>query len=371
MKQLIRTEILLVLILMILGSLLVLSASGTYSAEKFNNLYFLFKSHISKLIIAIALLVITAVFPYENYKKYSKYFLVGTIILLAATLIFAPKIKGAARWIDLWVIQFQPSELAKIVLLMHLAAMIEKKGDLIKDFRNGFTYTLVWIFAVAGLILIQPNVSTSILVVILSFMLLYVGGAKFKHVFYTTIVVGAIGLVAMMLFAHSRERVLTFINNFGSTGDINMQVKQAKIALGSGGFFGVGLGNSQQSNLFLPESYGDFIFSILGEELGFLGALLTLFIYFSVFFIGVLIAKKAKDTFGQLLAFGLSFNIILSAFINAGVVTGMLPTTGITLPFISFGGTSIIVFCISVGLIISIGKYSQTEEIPELNPVEV
>ena len=362
MKQLIRAEILLVIILMILGSLLVLSASGTYSAVKFNNLYFLFKSHISKIIGAIAFLIIAAVIPYDYYKKYSKHILVGTILLLAATLIFAPKIKGAARWIDLWIIQFQPSELAKIVLLMHLAVMIEKKGDLIKDFKNGFVFTWVWIFSVAGLILMQPNVSTALLVVTLAFTLLYVGGAKFKHVFLTSSVIGGIGLIFMMIFTHSRERVLSFINGIGSTGDINIQVKQAKIALGSGGIFGVGLGNSQQSNLFLPESYGDFIFSVLGEELGFIGALLILFIYFSIFFIGVLIAKKAKDPFGQLLAYGLSFNIILSAFINAAVVTGLLPTTGITLPFISFGGTSIIVFCISIGLIISIGKYSQVEE---------
>lgn len=369
MKNLIRAEILLVVVLMILGSLLVLSASGTYSAEKFDNLYFLFKSHISKIIIAIALLVITAMIPYDLYRKYSKHILVGTILLLAATLIFAPKIKGAARWIDLWIIQFQPSELAKIVLLMHLAVMIEKKGDLIRDFKNGFVFTLVWVFIVAGLILMQPNVSTTLLVIILSFTILYVGGAKFKHVLATSTVVGGIGVMFMMLFTHSRERVLSFINGVGSAGDINIQVKQAKIALGSGGFFGVGLGNSQQSNLFLPESYGDFIFSVLGEELGFLGALLVLFIYFSVFFIGVLIAKKAKDPFGQLLAYGLSFNIILSAFINAAVVTGMVPTTGITLPFISFGGTSIIVFCISIGLIISIGRYSQVQQ-QELIPVE-
>ncbi len=284
MKNLIRAEIILVLVLMILGALLVFSASGTYSFEKFDNLYFLFKSHIIKIIGAITLLIIAAVIPYEFYKKYSKHILVFVILLLAATLFFAPKIKGAARWIDLWVIQFQPSELAKIVLMMHLAVMIEKKGEMIKEFKNGFSYTLVWVFLVAILILMQPNVSTSLLVIILSFTLLYVGGARGKHVFTTSAVLGGIGLSMMMIFSHSRERILSFINNIGTSGDINIQVKQAKIALGSGGFFGVGIGNSQQSNLFLPESYGDFIFSILGEELGFLGTIVVLSIYFAIFF---------------------------------------------------------------------------------------
>ena len=137
------------------------------------------------------------------------------------------------------------------------------------------------------------------------------------------------------------------------------KVLQAKIGLGSGGLFGVGIGQSRQSDLFLPESYGDFIFSVLGEQFGFLGTVLVLSLFFALFIIGVIISKLAKDEYGQLLGFAISFNIIMSAFINAGVVTGLLPTTGITLPFISFGGTSIILFCASVGILMNIAHQTK------------
>ena len=364
MKTYLRIFLILVLALMIIGAVMVFSASGTYSAMRFNNLYVLFKSHLWKIIAALALMVIFSIIPYEYYRKYSKYMLIVMIGLLIATFIFAPKVKGAARWIDLGLFSFQPSELAKLVLMMHLAYMIERKEEVLKNFKDGFAYTLIWIFAVSGLVLIQPNVSTALIIVMTAFTILYIGGARAKHIVFTLFTTAVAAGIVMMMFTHSRERILTFIGSFHNGGEINMQVKQAKIALGSGGFFGLGLGHSRQSDLFLPESYGDFIFSILGEELGFLGSVLVLSGFLALFLIGIIIAKKAKDRFGQLLAFGLVFNIIISAFINAAVVTGIFPTTGITLPFISFGGTSIILFGISVGIIINIARQVQkTEEV--------
>ena len=194
--------------------------------------------------------------------------------------------------------------------------------------------------------------------------MLYVGGARIKHLAGIVITVGGALGGAIMLFKHSRERVFDYINSLLTGSDINLQVHQAKIALGSGGLTGLGLGHSRQSDLFLPESYGDFIFSILGEELGFAGTVTILFLYLVLFVICLIIAKKAKDRFGQLLAFGLGLNILISAFINAGVVTGLLPTTGITLPFISFGGTSIILFGVSIGIIVNVARQTvKTEEL--------
>lgn len=354
MKLLTRTIIVCVIALMLLGGVLVFSASGTYSQMKFNNFYYLFNSHLWKIFAALGVMIIFALIPYEYYKRYSKQAMIGIVAILLITLILAPKVKGAARWIDLGFIQFQPSDLAKIILVMHLAVLIEKKSDIIHDFKNGLIYLLVWVFLVGGLVLAQPNLSTSMIIVFTSFTLLYIGGARFKHIAFTLGGTATVGFAMMMLFSHSRERIFAFINSLTSGESINLQVYQAKVALGSGGMFGMGIGNSRQSDLFLPESYGDFIFSILGEEYGFIGAVLTLLLYLAIFLAGIVIAKKATDKFGQLLAFGLSFNIIISAFINAGVVSGLLPTTGITLPFISFGGTSIIMFGISVGIILSI-----------------
>ncbi|MBU2494416.1 MAG: putative lipid II flippase FtsW [Bacteroidetes bacterium] len=369
MRKLVKILFALVVILMFFGIILVFSASGTYSAMKFDSIYVLFKSHLWKVIIAFVALVVFASIPYENYKKHSKILILGIIFLLLLTLIIAPKVKGASRWIDLGFVQFQPSELAKIIIVMHLASMIERKDELIKDFQKGFLLTMVWIVIVAGLVLIQPNVSTSAIIVLLSFTILFVGGARLKHVLGTLGGAAAFGGIVMMIFSHSRERVLGYVNSIVNGGDLNIQVKQAKIALGSGGILGVGLGHSRQSDLFLPESYGDFIFSILGEELGLVGTITILIIYLSIFLIGLIIAKRSDDRFGQLLGFGISFNIVFSAFINAGVVAGILPTTGITLPFISFGGTSIIIFAMSVGILINIANQSAKKQ--ELRAAQV
>ncbi len=341
---------------MIFGAVIVFSASGTYSAHKYANFYWMIKSHIGKELLAIAALFVFSLFPYKYYKKYSKHALMFVIVLLVFTLLFSAKVKGASRWINLGFVQFQPSELAKLVLLVHLAVLIEKKGELIKDFKNGFVYALVWIFLISFLVMAQPKIGTAVIIVITGFTLLFISGARFKHIFFTLFSVGIVAAVVVMIIPYSRERVFSFVGSFIHGGEINSQVTQAKIGLGSGGFFGVGLGASRQSDLFLPESYGDFIFSILGEETGFVGTMFLLMAYLTVFALGIIVAKKAETTFGKLLAFGLAFNIIVSAFINIAVVVGILPTTGITLPFISFGGTSIVLFGVSAGIIINIGR---------------
>jgi len=370
MKTLVRSMIFIVIALIVLGAVLVFTASSTFSEVKFDNIYFLFKSHIAKLVLALLAGIVFAIIPYEKYKEYSKPLLFGVIALLILTLLLGSKAKGATRWLDLGVIRFQPSEVAKLVLFMHLAGMIERKGKLLKDFKHGFQYTLVWIFAVSGLVLIQPNLSTSMIIIFTSFTLLYIGGSRLRHIAATLGTASVAGGIAMMMFSHSRQRILAFIDGINTNHVPNIQVMQAKIGLGSGGLFGVGIGQSRQSDLFLPESYGDFIFSILGEQFGLLGTVLVLTLFFALFVIGVIIAKRAKDDYGQLLGFAISFNIIMSAFINAGVVTGLLPTTGITLPFISFGGTSIILFCASIGILINIAHQSSKSIKPKVKIVE-
>ncbi|MCB0749011.1 MAG: FtsW/RodA/SpoVE family cell cycle protein [Ignavibacteriae bacterium] len=343
MKNLSRILIGIVLFLITLGTIVIFSARG----------YSFFISHMGKVAFSIAAFIFFAIIPYKHYKKISKWLLLGTVLALFYTL-FSPAVKGASRWMNLGFVSFQPSEFAKIFLLIHLAAMIENKGDNIKDFKKGLQYMLLWIGAVCLLIFLQPNVSTTIIVAATSFILLYVGGARVLHLGGIVGGLAVLGGAGAMMFPHSRGRILTFINSLTEGGSINLQVLQSKIALGSGGLFGLGIGQSRQSDLFLPEPHNDFVFSVVGEELGFFGALAILFAYMAIFFVGLLIAKKAKDEFGQLLAFGISFTIVMSAFIHVAVGVGLLPTTGITLPFISFGGTSIIIFSISLGILINI-----------------
>jgi cell division protein FtsW len=349
-------------LLMLLGLVIVMSASSTYSAFKFDSLFHLFNSHFSKVLIGFGFLIACCIIPYRFYRKISKPLIILITLLLFLTLIFAATIKGAGRWLDLGFISFQPADAARLILIIHLAALIESKGDLIKNYKNGFAYYFFWIALLAFFILLQPNVSSAVLLVLIGLTMLFVGGAKVKHILITLASCLVVGLGAVMIFPHSRERIFSFIESIQNGGDVNIQVKQAVLSLGSGGIFGVGIGYSRQSNLFLPEAYGDFIFAILGEELGFIGAVIILLSYLTLFVAGILIAKKTIDKFGQMLAFGITFSIILYAFINVAVTTGMLPTTGLPLPFISYGGTSIIFLSVSIGILINIALSNAARE---------
>lgn len=349
-------------ILMMLGLIIVMSASSTYSEFRFDSLFHLFNSHLFKVLFGIALMIVFSFVPYEIYKDFSKPMIFAITFILVITLFVAPDIKGAGRWIHLGFFSFQPSDVAKLVLLIHLAAMLEAKKDYIGKFKEGFIYLFFWVIIISALILVQPNVSNGILLVAVSLAMLYVGGAKLKHITMSALACMLAGAAVAMIMPHSRVRIMTFINSAQHGGSPNIQVKQALIGLGSGGIFGVGMGHSLQSNLFLPEAYGDFIFAILGEELGFVGSVVVLAGFFILFLSGIIIAKKAKDTFGQLLAFGITFSIIIYSFINVAVSTGLVPTTGLPLPFISYGGTSLTFLCISVGILINIALANSISE---------
>ncbi|NWG28218.1 MAG: cell division protein FtsW [Ignavibacteriaceae bacterium] len=374
MKKLGLTIFFDVFALMLLGLTMVLSASSTYSVFKFDSVFYLFNSHLFKVFFGIGAIILFAFIPYEYYRRFSKPAMIVTTVLLVVTLLFAPDIKGAGRWLNLGVITIQPADIAKLVLIIHLAVLLEAKRDVIDNFRNGFIYFFIWIIVISGLILLQPNISSGIMLMIISLTIIYAGGARFKHIFFSMLLSLAVIGVAAMIFPHSRSRIFTYINSFSNGSDLNFQVKQALYSLGSGGIFGVGIGNSMQSNLFLPEAYGDFIFAILGEEFGLIGSILVLLSYLVLLVCGILVAKKTKDIFGQLLAFGITISIVFYAFVNVGVTTGALPTTGLPLPFISYGGTSLIFLCISVGILINIAFTNHLRQngvvyVPDENPV--
>jgi cell division protein FtsW len=348
--------------LMLLGLIIVMSASSTYSVFKFDSVFYLFNSHLFKVFIGIGAIILFAFIPYDIYKSLSKPAIILTTILLIATLLFAPDIKGAGRWLNLGLFTLQPADIAKLVLIIHLSVLLEDKANVIDNYRHGFLYLFIWIMIISGLIMLQPSISNGIMLIVITLILIYAGGAKFKHILASMLISGlVIGTIAM-IFPHSRSRILSYIGSIMHGGDLNFQVKQALYSLGSGGIFGVGIGNSMQSNLFLPEAYGDFIFAILGEELGLLGSITVLLAYLVLFITGIMVAKKAKDRFGQLLAFGITISIVLDAFVNVAVTTGILPTTGLPLPFISYGVTSLIFLCISVGILINIAFTNHMRE---------
>lgn len=345
--------------LMLLGLIIVMSASSTYSVVRFDSVFHLFNSHLFKVIVAFSFMIFFSFIPYELYKNYCKPAIILITIVLIITLIIAPNIKGAGRWLNLGIISIQPADIARLLLLIHLAFMLEDKHDILENYRHGFLPMFIWVMLISSLIIFQPNISTGLLLILISLTVLYVGGARLKHIFYSLLSLFAAGGLAAIIYPHSRLRIISFINSILNGGEINLQVKQALYSLGSGGIFGVGVGNSMQSNLFLPEAYGDFIFAILGEELGFVGAVFMLISYLLLFIAGILIAKKAKDRFGQLLAFGITVSIIAYAFVNIAVTTGLLPTTGLPLPFISYGGTSLLFLCIGIGILVNIALSNQ------------
>jgi len=359
-----------VFFLILFGLYLVMSASSTYSDIKFDNQFQLFNNHLLKALGGLFFLILFSFIPYEIYKSNTKLFLITVVILLIATLVISTQVKGAKRWLDLGFINFQPSDLAKIALMMHLAYLIEMKDELLKDFKLGFLPMIIWVFITTSLILVQPNISSGLILIVLSFAILYVGGVRLTHLFGSITIAGTAVATLAMVFSHSRGRILGFLDGLTSGGSANIQVKQAVIGLGSGGLTGVGLGHSTQRNLFLPEAYGDFIFAILGEETGFIGSVFIMTVYLGVFITGLLIAKNAKDKFGQMLGFGIVLSFFLSALINASVASGLVPTTGLPLPFISYGGTSMTILCISFGILINIGFRSQKNKL-ELEKREV
>lgn len=338
------------ILLLAIGLIIVMSASSTFSETKFDSTFRMFNSHAAKVGVGIFLLIFASFINYNWYKRIIKPIFLITVALLVVTLIVATTIKGAGRWIPLGPFSFQPSDLAKYALVMYLAAMIEQKGENIKNLQQGFLPCLIWIFIVSGLVILQPNVSNGALILVVSLVILYVGNANWKHVTVTSLIgIGAFVLI-ILLYPHARARISAFISP-----DKNFQVQQAIIGLGSGGLQGVGIGQSRQNNLFLPESYGDFIFAICGEELGFIGSMAIMSLFILIFLLGLVIAIKAPDKFGQILAFGISFTIFIHAFVNMAVASGIWPTTGLPLPFISYGGTSIFVVCFVTGILINIG----------------
>jgi len=375
MKKLGLTIFFDVFALMLLGLTMVMSASSTYSVIKFDDVFYLFNSHLFKVFLGIGAVILFAFIPYEYYRRLSKPLIILTTVLLFVTLLFAPDIKGAGRWLNLGIISIQPADIAKLALIVHLAVLLEAKASLLDDYKNGFLYFFIWIMVISGLIMIQPNISSGIMLIIISLVVVYAGGAKFKHIVVSMLISGAVIGAAAMIFPHSRSRIFTFVNSITSGGDLNFQVKQALYSLGSGGIFGVGIGNSMQSNLFLPEAYGDFIFAILGEEFGLIGSIAVLMAYLVFLGCGILVAKKSKDMFGQLLAFGITISIVFYAFVNVAVTTGVFPTTGLPLPFISYGGTSLIFLCISVGILINIAFTNHMRQngivhVPNQNAIE-
>jgi len=283
------------------------------------------------------------------------------VALLCLILVVTPlgiEAKGATRSLGVGFLRFSPSELAKIAMVMFLAKVMEVNLDSMRSFVKGIIPYLILIALVCGLIMLQPDLGTAFAIAGTAFFMMLAAGARWSHL--GVIAVSGAGLVAAAIAVapYRLERFIAFLNPWKYPTDEGFQTIQSLYALGSGGLFGMGLGRSRQKFFYLPEQHTDFIFAILGEELGFLGAFLVICLFLLFAWRGFKIALNAPDTFSSLLATGLTVMVVFQAAINIGVVSGALPVTGITLPFISYGGSSLLFSMIGVGLLLNISRYS-------------
>jgi cell division protein FtsW len=354
-----------VLILMVMSVGIVYSASSYYAQQKWGASELLLGKHAIKIIVGFLLIFVGMQVDYRKLKKITKWVLIGSVALLLITLATGGEVKGAARWLQLGGFGLQPSELARFALVFHLATLIAEKRERVRDLKTGYLPLLFWIGIVALLVLLQPSFSTGTMIVVVSVVMLYLAGVQWKHLGLTLVSVLPVLALYMVSAEYRMRRVTDFLSRFGEGGGkMNHQVLQGMIGFGNGGIFGLGPGGSKQRELYLPESYGDFVFAVIGEEYGLVGTLLIMTLFVVILLRGLKIARMARDEFGRFLALGITASIALYAIINAGVTLGLLPTTGLPMPFMSYGGSSLLVSAIAVGVLLNIS--AQTDLHPRM-----
>ena len=354
--------LILTIILIVFGIVMVYSASSYLGELNFNDKFYFLKKQILGAILGSAVLVTTYFIDYHIYSKYKNWFLLVAIILLI--LVFVPFIgienNGAKRWIGLPGFTIQPSEIAKFAFVLFASGYMAKNYDIIRTFK-GMLPVLVAGGLIAVLILLEPNFSITLCVGLVTIIMLFVGGINLKHL----ILIGASAVPAVPLLIimepYRMKRLVAFLNPWANPQDEGYQLIQSFFSLGGGGLFGVGLINSRQKFLFLPFAESDFIFSIIGEELGFLGAVFLLFIFAMLIISGLKIAFNSLDRFGTYLAVGIVSIIATQVLINVAVVTGSIPPTGVPLPFVSSGSTALVMFMAGIGVLLNIHKQSYTK----------
>lgn len=349
--------------LMLFSVAFVYSASASFADARFGSSEKLLVNHGIRVVLGLIAVFIFARIDYHVWQRYAKPIYIISLGLLVFVLIAGDRVKGATRWIDFGPINFQPSELAKFSLVAFVAALISEQHKYLNDFKRGVLPILLWTLAACGLIALQPNVSTAGVLFIIMFVLLFIGNVRSDHLsvmgFFSVLIGGLFALSA----PYRRSRIMAFlgmgdVGEGGAVEKVNYQMKQALLAFGNGGITGVGPGRSVQRDFFLPESYGDFIYSIIGEEYGFIGAIIILGAFGILLWRGLAVAKRAPDAFGRLLAAGITITLIIYATVNAAVTCGILPTTGLPMPFISYGGTSVLFSSAAVGVLLNISSHA-------------
>ena len=344
--------------LTLVGLVMVFSASAIVAGNRFQDPGFFLKRQVAWLALGLLLMHLTSRIDYTLWKKLSIPMLLGMLLLLVMVLVpgLGVAAKGARRWLRVGPISMQPAEMVKLVTVIYMAAYLTRKGDKITSFREGLLPALIVLGLLSGLVLLEPDLGTVVVLGLVTVGMCFLAGARVSHLL--TLGLCAIPLVLVLVLGSSyrRQRLMTFLAPWREASAAGFQITQSFLAFGSGGPFGVGLGEGKQKLYFLPEAHTDFVLALVGEELGLVGTA-TVILLFAVFvWRGFQIATRARVPFGRYLGMGITLLIGGQALVNAAVVTGLLPTKGLTLPFVSYGGSSLVVSLIGVGVLLSISR---------------
>jgi cell division protein FtsW len=354
-----------VLILLTFGIIMLFSASTANAYNYHQDTYYFLKKQLVYGALGFLVMLFVSRIDYHKLGKISPILIVITIILLILVRIpgIGRNINGSWRWIYIGPQSIQPSELLKITMILFLAFSLSKRKDQLQYFFKGLLPYLMLLGLFAGLLLLEPHLSCTILIVMVGSIMLFCAGAKIKH--FVLMITPAIAGLAVLIstWGYMQERVLTFLNPWEDKQGSGWQVIQSLYAIGSGGWFGRGLGKSLQKFLYLPEPHNDFIFSVMAEELGFIGVVAILMLFFLFIWRGVKVSISAPDVFGSLVAIGITSLIAIQVIINVGVVTSSMPATGMPLPFFSYGGTSLLFLMCEIGILLNISKYAKYDRI--------
>jgi len=350
-----------VVALVSVGVVMVYSASAIIAADRFRDPYFFLKKQLFWAVLGFGCLWAAMTLNYRILERIMLPLLVVSLVLLVLVLVppFSQEINGTRRWFRWGPVSFQPAELAKFSLVVYLAHFLTRRREVVESFWLGLLPPLLVAGSMAGLVLLQPDMGSSLTLVVLVFCLLFLAGGRVRQM--TLVAASALPLLAVAIYMapYRLKRIMTFLDPWADPRGSGFQIIQSYLALGSGGLFGRGLGESKQKLFYLPEPHTDFVFAVLGEELGLLGAVSVIGLFGLLIWRGIRIGLGAPDPFGALLALGLTALLACQTLVNLGVVTGALPTKGLPLPFISFGGSALIMAMVSVGVLLNLSQHAR------------
>lgn len=347
--------------LVCIGVVMIYSASAIYAYNSVGDSAYFLKRHLLYLVIGIVMMLAAMAVDLGRLQKLSKPMMLFSLFLLVLVLIphIGRETAGARRWFKAGPINFQPSELAKVAVMVYMADFIARKKGLMKSFVHGYLPSIMVLGVTVGLVLLEPDLGTAATITIVTFILFYVSGVKMSYIGAS--VLASLPVLYALLFRVSfrRKRMMIFLNPWSDRRGTGFQIIQSFVALGSGGIFGIGLGQSRQKLFYLPASHTDFIFSIIGEELGLIGTVSVVALFGLFVWEGMKVVFRAPAMFGRMLALAIVSLVAIEAIINIGVTAGALPTKGLPLPFISYGGSGLVFHLMAVGLLLNIAKSAE------------